>query len=120
MANKTIYTMTAYIKDKKGNVLSVGKNSYIKTHPVMFKLGKQVGYKLGERINLHAEIDAINKCKNLSKAYSIEIFNYSESKDKYLPSKPCAICTLAISKTPIKFIKYFEDDEQIVSVLSIK
>ena len=41
MATKTKYVVTAYIKDKKGRVLAIGKNSYIKTHPEMVKLGKK-------------------------------------------------------------------------------
>lgn len=114
MSNKTIYSMTAYIKDKKGNILSFGKNSYIKTHPTMYRLGKKVGYLKGERINLHAEIDAINKCRNIEKAHTIEVFNYSESKQQYLASKPCAICMLAISKTPVKVIKYFDSNGEFV------
>jgi hypothetical protein len=31
---KTRHELTAVIYDRKGNVLSIGKNSYIKTHPL--------------------------------------------------------------------------------------
>lgn len=114
-ANNTRYQLTAIIKDKKGRILSIGKNSYIKTHPMMYQLGKKVGYHKGEKINIHAEIDAINKCKNINKAYVMEIYNYSDRWNKYIPSKPCSICTLGIEKTPIRFIVYMNKELQMTT-----
>lgn len=113
--NNTAYTLTAIIRDKKGRILSIGKNSYIKTHPIMLRLAEKVGYTKGEKVNLHAEIDAINKCQNLGKAYSIEVFNYSERSKTYKQSRPCSICMLGISKTPIKIIKYMNKNLESVT-----
>ena len=110
MTNKTIYNITAYIKDKKGHILSIGKNSFNKTHPVMYQLGRKIGYMNGEKVNIHAEIDAINKCRHLDKAYIMEIYNYSSKTNKYKVSKPCDICILGIEKTPIRFIVYMNKE----------
>jgi deoxycytidylate deaminase len=94
--------ITAIIKDKRGNILSLGKNSYVKTHPYQAKCAKKVG--LPEKIYLHAEIDAIIKCNDISKAHSIHI--YRKGKSKWLLAKPCPICLQAISQTSIKIIQH--------------
>ncbi len=91
--------ITAILKDKKGNVLSIGQNNYIKTHPYQAECAKKAG--LPEKIYLHAEIDAIIKCKDISKAHSIHIFRQGKSQ-KWLLAKPCPVCQTALSQTPIK------------------
>ncbi len=93
------HSLTAIIKDKRGNVLAIGKNSYTKTHPYQAKCAKEVG--LPEKIYLHAEIDAILRCNDLSKAHSIHIFRQGKS-GKWLLAKPCPACQTAINKTPIR------------------
>ena len=93
------HSLTAIIKDKGGNVLAIGKNSYTKTHPYQAKCAKEVG--LPEKIYLHAEIDAILRCSDLSKAHSIHIFRQGKS-GKWLLAKPCPACQRAINLTPIK------------------
>lgn len=92
------HSITAILKDKKGNILSIGKNSYTKTHPYQAKCAHSVG--LPEKIYLHAEIDAIIRCNDISKAYSIHIFRQGKS-GKFLLAKPCPVCEQAITKTPI-------------------
>lgn len=94
--------MTATIFDKRGRVLSVGKNSYYKTHPEMARLGKRVD--MPEKIFLHAEISALIRC-NSKNAYKIKIERYNK-KGVPLLAKPCAICELAIREAGIKFIEY--------------
>ena len=91
-SNKTQYVVTAYIKDKKGRVLAIGKNSYVKTHPEMVKLGKKVGYLNNEKPFIHAEIDAINRCVNLDKAHLIEVYVCTDRSKVYRNSTPCSIC----------------------------
>jgi deoxycytidylate deaminase len=93
------HSLTAIIKDKRGNILAIGKNSYTKTHPYQAKCAKEVG--LPEKIYLHAEIDAILRCSDLSKAHSIHIFRQGKS-GKWLLAKPCPACQTAINRTPIK------------------
>jgi deoxycytidylate deaminase len=73
--------ITAIIYDKKGRVLSIGKNSYTKTHTLQHihaKKAIQSNPELRRTHNVgmdfqHAEINAITKCRDLSKAYSISI-----------------------------------------------
>lgn len=89
----TKHNITAIIYDKKGRVLSVGKNSYVKTHPKQAKLAQKAG--LPEKIFLHAEVDAIIKCRDLSKAHSIFISRVDQ-KGKTRLAKPCPVCESAL------------------------
>jgi deoxycytidylate deaminase len=102
MASKK-YSITAIIYDKKGNVLSIGKNSYTKTHPIQAKHAELVGEP--HKIFLHAEMDAIIKCRDIDKAYKIVVLR-TEKDGTYANSCPCKICQHAISLTPIKIIEH--------------
>ena len=77
--------VTAIIYDKHGRALSIGKNSYTKTHPIMLKHGIKVGRP--QKIYLHAEVEAILKCRNLDKAYRIaENIRFSVYKRVFIPN----------------------------------
>ena len=92
--------ITAILFDKKGRVLSVGKNNYCKTHPLQAFHSKKVG--LQEKIYLHAEIAAIIAAKGKPiKSIIISRFN---KEGKPLPAAPCPICRLAIKHFNIKNI----------------
>lgn len=91
----------ATVYDKKGRVISVGRNSYIKTHPMMHKLGTRL--MLPEKIFLHAEIAALVKCRGIP--YKIKIERYDKQGNPRL-AKPCPICELAIQNAGIKFVEY--------------
>lgn len=95
--------LTAIIYDKKGKVLSIGQNSYIKTHPLQAKHASKVG--LPDKQYLHAEIHAIIRCKDLSKAYKIFISRINKHGDPAL-AKPCPICQSAIKAAGIEQIEY--------------
>lgn len=95
--------ITAIIYDKRGRILSIGKNSYTKTHTLMFELGKFVGKP--EAIYLHAEVDAILKCQDLDKAYSIFVSRTLKSGG-YGNASPCSICQEAIRRAGIQVIKH--------------
>lgn len=99
--------ITATIYDRKGRVLSIGKNSYIKTHPMQFKYSKLAGeeYSAYGYAFIHAEIDAINRCKNLDKAYKIRVTRVRRD-GSYGMACPCKACAIAISHTPIKVIEH--------------
>lgn len=45
--------VTAFIYDKRGRVLSIGKNSYVKTHPLQAHHANKVG--LGDKLYLHMQ-----------------------------------------------------------------
>lgn len=97
----TKHAITATIYDRRGNILSVGKNSYEKSHPVQKRYATLVGQP--EKRFLHAEISALVKCRG--QPYRI----YVERLDKlgnYKLAKPCPICALAIKEAGIKIVHY--------------
>jgi len=101
--SKRRFDITAVIYDKRGKVLSIGKNSYFKTHPLMKKHADKVG--LPHKIFLHAEVHAIAKCKELKKAHKIYIVRYDKKGNPKL-AKPCPVCMSAIKEVGIKNIEY--------------
>lgn len=103
MANHKKQVVTAIIYDRKGRILSIGNNSYIKTHPYQKKLAVRMGFS--EKIYIHAEIHSIIKCKDLKKAHSIFISRYDKNGNP-MCAKPCEICTEALKIAGIKNITY--------------
>lgn len=96
--------VTAILYDKKGRVLSVGKNSYIKTHPLQALYAAKVGTP--KKVYLHAEIDALRRCKELSKAYKIVVIR-TLANGNTGNAKPCPICEAAIASIPnIKIVEH--------------
>ncbi len=95
--------ITAILYDKRGRVLSIGQNSYVRTHPLQGYHAKKVG--LPDKTFIHAEVAAIVKCKDLSKAYRIKVFRFNNKGEEML-AKPCCICASAIANTPIKVVEY--------------
>lgn len=95
--------ITAVIYDRKGRVLSLGKNSYVKTHTLQAKHAEKVG--LPDKQFLHAEIHAITKCKDLSKAHRILVTRYGKT-GKPLLAKPCPVCQSAIEAAGIKVVEW--------------
>lgn len=98
----------AIIKDKRGRVLSVGKNSYTKTHPLMFSYSRKIEGQYTYKVFLHAEIDAIIRCTNLEKAFKIEVYRINK-RNEYSFSRPCKICLSAIQDTNIQVIGYINE-----------
>lgn len=97
--------LTATIYDKRGRILSVGKNSYVKTHPRQARLARLL--EQPDRVFLHAEIAAIARCKRLEKAYRIRVERYGARGEPRL-AKPCSICQKAITLAGIQITEYTE------------
>ena len=97
------YDITAVIYDKRGKVLSIGKNSYIKTHPMQAKYATQQGADY--KIYLHAEIHALVKCKQLERAHSIFVSRFDAAGIPRL-AKPCPCCLSAIKAAGIRHITF--------------
>lgn len=95
--------ITAILYDKKGKILSIGKNSYIKTHPLQAKSAKAVGEDY--KVFLHAEIDALVKAKNWDKAHKLVITRFTKDGNPAL-AKPCKICQHAIKIAGIKLVEH--------------
>jgi len=100
---KKRFELTAIIYDKRGKVLSIGKNSYCKTHPLQKFHAEEAG--LPDKIYLHAEVHAIVKCKNLDKAHKIVIMRY-DTDGTPKPAKPCPVCVSAIRAAGIKEVMH--------------
>ena len=97
------HLVTAIIYDRRGKVLAIGQNNYLKSHPLQAKHGALVGEPY--KIFLHSEIHAITRCPDISKAHRIAVFRYGKDGRPMLAA-PCAICQSAIAATPIKVIQY--------------
>ena len=103
MSRRQTQNITAIIYDKKGRVLSIGKNSYVKTHPLQAKHAHKVGRPQKEF--KHAEVDAIIRCRDLSKAYKIVVTRIARN-GSYANAKPCPICESAIKEAGIKKVEW--------------
>jgi tRNA(Arg) A34 adenosine deaminase TadA len=97
------YQITAIIYDKRGRVMSVGKNSYVKTHPLQAAHAKRAGEP--HRVFLHAEIHAISLCRDLTKAHSMKIFRFLEDGSPAL-ARPCVVCESAIRSSGIQIVDH--------------
>lgn len=95
--------ITAILYDKRGRVLSIGQNSYVRTHPLQGYHANKVG--LPHKTFIRAELDAVLKCKDLSKAYKIEVYRFN-NEGKPLLAKPCVVCESLLKSTPIKIIEH--------------
>lgn len=96
-------TLSAVIYDRKGRVLSVGQNSYVKTHPLQAAHAKKVGRD--EKVFLHAEIHAIVRCRDLSRAHKIFVSRWDAHGNAVL-AKPCPVCMSAIEAAGIEIVEH--------------
>lgn len=97
------YNITAIIYDKRGRVLSVGKNSYIKTHPLQAQHAREAGEP--HKVFLHAEVHAISRLKDLTRAHSMKIFRFLEDGSPAL-ARPCRVCQSAIKAAGIEVVDH--------------
>jgi deoxycytidylate deaminase len=101
--SKTRFDITAIIYDKRGKVLSIGKNSYIKTHPHQHLHACKVG--LPDKQFLHAEIHAIVRCRQLDRAHKIVVMRF-DKEGEAKNAKPCPVCESAIEAAGIKIVEH--------------
>jgi tRNA(Arg) A34 adenosine deaminase TadA len=95
------FHVIATIYDKRGRPLSVGVNSYDKTHPLQAKYAIQCNKP--EKVFLHAEIAAIVKLSKPWRAHTIKVERYT-SEGVPVNASPCVICRKAIEAIGIKNI----------------
>ena len=100
---KKRYEITAIIYDRKGKVLSVGKNSYVKTHPLQAQHAEKAGEPYKQF--LHAEIHAITRLTYGAKAHRMQILRFDEQGNP-AAAKPCKVCQSAIQAYGIKYIEH--------------
>jgi deoxycytidylate deaminase len=100
------YRLCAIITDKKGIPLSIGNNSYTKSHPKQAYYAEKTGNK--NRIFLHSELDAIIKLPYNSKPYAIYVARVGKNGQQLL-ARPCIICQEAIKDIGIRKIYYTKE-----------
>lgn len=93
--------LTALAYDKRGRLLSVGRNSYVRTHPMQAKYSKRVGRP--DAIYIHAELDALLKARGPVHKLVVMRFN---SQGRPVCAKPCAACQLAIHDWGVKIVRH--------------
>lgn len=95
--------IVAFVLNQKGHVLTVGWNSYTKSHPTQ----KLEAGLFGEEHKqyLHAEVSALTRLtrKQLGKQSAIVIIRLG-SKNRLLAGCPCKICASVIAKYDIDTI----------------
>ena len=99
MARK--YEITALAYDKRGKLLSVGRNSYTKTHPLQAQLGRRAGKP--NAIYLHAELAALLKARE--QVRKLVVLRY-DKEGKPVLAKPCPACQLAIKQFGVKHVEH--------------
>lgn len=111
--SKQYYVIAATL-DKHNNIIAIGQNSYIKTHPIQSEYAIKAGNK--HRKYLHAEIDALIKSR--SKPYSMMVIRMTKSRIVKL-ALPCPICQLALLHLGIGRI-YYSTEYSDLNVLHIE
>ncbi len=87
--------------DKKGRLLSIGQNSYTRTHPLQAKFAAKSSNP--SRIYLHAEIAALIKARG--KVHRLVITRFDRHGKPAL-CKPCDCCQKAIEHFQVKVIEH--------------
>lgn len=102
------YNVAAATLDRRGNIIAIAQNSYVKTNPMQKRLACLCGNS--SREYLHAEIAAIVKSER--KVYAIAVARVSHD-GSIKPARPCPICMLAIKEAKIKLM-LFTGENQII------
>lgn len=95
--------ITAFAYDRKGRLLSIGRNSYVKTHPLQARAAKEVGEDY--KIYLHAEVAALVKIKNWQKIDKLVVTRYNKNGEPML-AKPCRVCQRVIKIAGISTVEH--------------
>jgi len=103
MAKQQRQAVSAFIYDRRGRLLSSGTNSYVKSHTVQARAANKVGRP--SCIYLHAEIAALVKIKDWSKAYKLVVMRYLKDGTP-ANAAPCSICQEAFRQTGIKIVQH--------------
>lgn len=97
------HQLVALIYDKRDRLLAVGRNSYIKTHPLQHKYSR--GTDKPDRTYLHAELDGLLKASRRGKPYRIVVQRMNK-KGQPLLAKPCEACMRAIEDFKIQRVEW--------------
>ena len=95
------YDITALAYDKRGKLLAIGHNSYVKTHPLQAKFSKKANK--AEAVYLHAETAAMLKARQ--QVHKLVVLRYDKQGNPALAA-PCAACQLAIKSFGVKHVEH--------------
>lgn len=97
--------LCSVVSDKRGKVLSIGVNSYNKSHPLMAKYAEQTGTP--EKCYLHSEVAALVALNynDRQKAHKLSVARIMKNGETGLAA-PCPACQRAISDLGIKVIEH--------------
>ena len=98
-----MYNLTAIAYDKRGRILAVGRNSYVKTHPLQARLAEKVG--LTDSIYLHAEVSCLVKIRDPAKIRKFVVFRY-DRHGRPRNARPCKICQQALQDFGVHNVSY--------------
>lgn len=99
MSKRQEHIAIAY--DKRGKVISIGRNSYVRSNKTQRKYAKLVGKP--DSVYLHAEIDALVRAKG-RQIHTMFVSRITPTG--YALSKPCDICSQALKDFGVKEIKW--------------
>lgn len=94
--------ITAIAYDKRGRIISVGKNSYVKTHPLQASFAKSIGKP--DACYLHAEIDALIKARGRT-VHRLFVSRVNKH-GQYCLARPCPSCQRAIEHFGVKIVEH--------------
>jgi deoxycytidylate deaminase len=103
------YTIIATAFDKRGRVISTGRNNYQKSHPLMAHFAK-IAQESEEKICLHAEVSALVQAKD-RKVHSLLVQRIEGTG--FGLAKPCKTCSEAIKAFGVKFVQYTMSDGSV-------
>lgn len=123
------FFVVAAALDRNGRIISIGQNSYVKTHPMMkrfvLKAVPIVYYdsevtvarsryldKL-EQVYLHAEVSALVKTRR--KAHTLIVARVNK-KGRFVMAKPCKICQLAIKDAGVAHVYYTNKEGELIEL----
>lgn len=95
------FEITALAYDRKGNLLSIGRNSYVRTHPLQAYYGRKAGKPAA--IYIHAELHALIKARQ--PVHRLVVLRHNKDGTPAL-AKPCAACQLAIKDFKVKYVEH--------------
>lgn len=98
---KKRFEITAFAYDKRGRLLSMGRNSYIKTHRLQAELAREAGRP--EAIYIHAELDALLRARKQVHKLVVVRYNKDGSPGN---AKPCEICQMAIKRFGVRHVEH--------------
>jgi hypothetical protein len=112
MQRRGIFKLKATLYDKRGRILAIGTNSYTKTHPLQSMYADAVGKP--DAVFLHAEIDALRRCKDWDKIYRIVVERYDKQGNPRL-ARPCQVCQHAIDSVGIPNVEFTPFSSDFIS-----